>query len=178
MAKKGPKIAMAIVIVLLIAAFAGFGADYVGDYISDKCTENVDYVCCEYNFNSDVNIPTEKRANYVWDEPGQCTESNAEEVDESLCKDSYKSLPQSCRDKKQVAFTIFSAIVGGIVLLFGFIVGDKNNSLSGGLLGGAVAAFLIAIISYWSKVNALMRVIFIAVLLALFIWLTYKKLND
>lgn len=82
-----------------------------------------------------------------------------------------------CDKQFDTAFTVFAIIIGLIALTVGLKI-KHNNTLSGGLVGGGIVSLIMAVINYWSNLNAVVRVGAIGVLALMLIFIAYKKLRD
>jgi len=166
--KKGIKIAMGIGIVIVVALFAGFGADYIGNSFRDNCREPSDGYC----YSTSVSKPIIENQCYDITTQEECNANNECEWD------SYYSYSDECRQSYHNTFSIFSLIIGIIALIAGFIVSKNNEALSGGLVGGGIISLIIAVIGYWSYITELLRVILIGIIAVILIVIAAKKLKD
>lgn len=161
---RAKKIAMAIGIFVVLMLFSGFGGSYIQDYFEDNCQEGNQTGFCESNYP----------------EANQCELYNTQETCESRLSDGcfwniYHD--QECYDRGSLAFTIFTTIVGIIALAIGFFI-KNNGTISGGLIGGGIGSLVMAIISYWSNINELIRVLLIGIVLTILLLIAWKKLRD
>ena len=93
-------------------------------------------------------------------------------------------LSQKCYDEfkpvenlyQRNVFIILS-ILGVLTILIG--LGIKNvQALSFGLMLGGLINIIQGILRYWSEMNEYLRFVILGILLALLIWISYKKLKD
>lgn len=76
---------------------------------------------------------------------------------------------------KRNVFIILS-VLGVLSIVIGFLV--KNvYALSFGLMLGGLINIVYGIIRYWSQMNEYFRFIILGILLAILIWISYKKLK-
>ena len=68
-------------------------------------------------------------------------------------------------------------LLGAISVLIGNFVGS-NEVITNGLSLAGVLSFVIASTRYWGSANDLVRVVILAIALALLFWIAYKKFND
>lgn len=102
------------------------------------------------------------------------------ETKEQITQSGYCDLDFYCREDFQKlsenynrnVFIIASGI-GIIAIIFGFAL--KMASVSAGLMGGGMLTILYGIIRYWSDLPDYGRFLILGVILAILIWLGYKK---
>ncbi|MFH1307595.1 MAG: hypothetical protein ABIH72_01975 [archaeon] len=87
------------------------------------------------------------------------------------CQKEYESVDVVYREK----VFIIAVITGLIVLIVGIILGLQSVSL--GLMGGGVITMFIGTIQYWDRLGKYLRLIILGVVLAILIWIGYKKLK-
>ena len=68
------------------------------------------------------------------------------------------------------------SILGVLSIVLGMLV--KNvHALSFGLMLGGLITIVYGITKYWSQMNEYLRFIILGILLAILIWISYKKLK-
>lgn len=87
------------------------------------------------------------------------------------CRQEYDDARDSFEDKAFIVNVIFGLI--GLVL--GFIL--TVESVSAGFLLGGVLELFFATVAYWDKFGDVIRVIILGVVLAILIWIGYKKIK-
>lgn len=170
--KKGfdaKKVAMGIGLAVVVALFAGFGADYIASSVRDGCSDG-NGTC--------YSVPKTPSGGMAASDDDCASILTAEECTAEVdCYWQDDRYSDECRQTYQNVFTIFASVVGALGLIISFMV-KNNNALSGGLMGGGIGALIIATISYWSRMSDLIRVLLILVLLIILVWIAYKKLKD
>jgi hypothetical protein len=87
------------------------------------------------------------------------------------CYDNW-GLETSKHDK--VVFVV-SVIVGILAIIGGMLL--KKDAISTGILGGAVLLLLYGTIRYWRHANDILKFVLLGIVLAVLIWIGYKKLK-
>ena len=72
---------------------------------------------------------------------------------------------------------IILIILGVLCVVLGLLV-KKVQALSFGLMLGGLISIIYGIIRYWAQMNEYLRFIVLGILLAILIWISYKKLKD
>ncbi len=99
-----------------------------------------------------------------------------------VCPEGYCDATYTCRsefDKVRIAYErnvfFIGSIIGLIVLISGFVL--RLASVSAGISIGGVVIMLISIVRYWNELNKYVRLVLLGVMLAILIWIGYKKLK-
>jgi len=101
------------------------------------------------------------------EETGQCEGSLYAE-----CQEQY----ENARDKYRLV-VFFVAVISGLIAVSAGILLNLPSVSSGLMLGGTFLVFYGTAI-YWSKLSNWLRALVLAVVLAILIWLAYKKLRN
>ena len=106
---------------------------------------------------------------------------NCETIDQ-ITQSGYCDLDFYCRedfDKTREKYNrnvfIVATGIGIIILIVGFAL--KMASVSAGLMGGGVLTILYGIIRYWTDLPDYGRFIILGIILAILIWLGYKRIK-
>ena len=104
------------------------------------------------------------------------------ETIEQITQSGYCDLDFYCRedfDKSREKYNrnvfIVATGIGIIILIVGFAL--KMASVSAGLMGGGVLTILYGIIRYWTDIPDYGRFIILGIILAILIWLGYKRIK-
>lgn len=96
---------------------------------------------------------------------------------------SYCDLNFTCQKQFESASQIYNrnvfvalVILGLVALIAGFWL-SAYSAVSTGLSLGGILSFIVGTIRYWSDMNDYLRVIILAIILAVLIWLGIKKLK-
>lgn len=92
---------------------------------------------------------------------------------EFTCRQNYESAQKMYDRNIFVALVVLGALA---VLIGNFFKG--NDVISQGLSLGGVLSFVIASMRYWGNANDYVRVIILALALALLFWVAYKKFKN
>ena len=116
-----------------------------------------------------------------FDEKGKNVTLNCETIDQ-ITQSGYCDLDFYCRedfDKTREKYNrnvfIVATGIGIIILIVGFAL--KMASVSAGLMGGGVLTILYGIIRYWTDLPDYGRFIILGIILAILIWLGYKRIK-
>ena len=90
---------------------------------------------------------------------------------EFYCREDF----DRAREKYNRNVFIAAAGIGIIILIVGFAL--KMASVSAGLMGGGVLTILYGIIRYWSDLPDYGRFVILGIVLAILIWLGYRKIK-
>ncbi|MEK6907348.1 MAG: hypothetical protein AABW45_02375 [Nanoarchaeota archaeon] len=102
-------------------------------------------------------------------------QQNEYEIQNQESQKCYEEFQKVDNVYRRNAFIILT-IIGVLVIVIGLLV--KNiNSLSFGLMIGGLVTILMGIVKYWSQMNEYLRFIILGVLLAILIWVSYRKLK-
>jgi len=93
-------------------------------------------------------------------------------INQQRCYEAFQPIENNY---KRNVFIILS-ILGVLSIIIGILV--KNlHSLSFGLMLGGLISIVYGIIRYWAQMNEYLRFIILGILLAILIWISYKKLR-
>jgi len=154
-------------IAIVLALFIGFGISSV--YDEPKYQD-----FCEEKF---IEIETQEECEDIggqWNAQGP--RPVAEPVRKGFC-DTHFTCRQEYDDNRNIynrnvffialVFGTIALIVGGLVLTI--------ESVSAGIMAGGVLIIFYGTVRYWSELHDIIRVLFLGVLLAILIWVGYKK---
>ena len=93
-------------------------------------------------------------------------------IEQQKCYEAFQPIDNSYRRNVFIILTV----IGVASLVIGLLV--KNlYALSFGLMLGGLINIIYGIIRYWAQMNEYLRFIILGVLLAILIWVSYKKLK-
>lgn len=105
------------------------------------------------------------------------------------CKENYCPPPgwcdvnYTCNKEYQKEYEKYSRIVfivattlGVISLIGGLLI--KVSSVSGGVMSGGIILLIIGVVKYWTYLSKYIQWILLGVLLALLVWIGYKKFGE
>jgi hypothetical protein len=161
------KVLLAIAIALIFALFVGYGIEVFHDApkMNDYCPENV----------------------YEIDNEEECINSGArwQSHDNNEAKPVVKGNcqnKQECYTNYELIFAghdkivfIVSIIVGILAIVTGIIL--KKDAVSVGILSGGILLILYGTLRYWRHANETLKFVLLGIVLALLIWISYKKLK-
>ena len=78
-------------------------------------------------------------------------------------------------EKHSKVFFIIAAIFGMAALVAGIMI--KKGAVSIGLLGGGTLLIFVGTVAYWEYADQLLKFVLLGFMLAILIWLGYKKLD-
>ena len=193
------QVLLAIAIALVFVFFVGFGiaAFYKAPKYEDFCPqrnfiEPLNKDKCESNngkwTSNQFEKPIPERAigpnEYICNKMGETGKNitfNCETIQQKQ-ESGYCDLDFYCREEFQKTnekynrnVFIISAGIGIIILIVGFALGMA--SVSAGLMGGGVLTILYGIIRYWGDLPDYGRFIILGIVLAILIWLGYKRIT-
>jgi len=100
-----------------------------------------------------------------------------EQIQEGYCDREF-----TCRQELESAQEVYnrnvffiSVILGLITVIIAALL--KLESVSSGLLGGGVILIIYGTIRYWGEMSDVLRTIMLGIVLAILIWLGYKKIE-
>jgi len=99
------------------------------------------------------------------------------------CPQGFCDMYSKCQKEFQDADNAYSRLVFIIATIIGLIavvVGGvvlRLESVSTGIMGGGVLCIIYGVIRYWGAASNWLRLIILGVILAILIWMGYKKLN-
>ena len=170
---KKKEIIIAITIAIIFALFVGYGIE-VFDSSPDRedfCKDNLyeidneeDCLAEGGSWNENVIVRPENEKLIVEPEKKLC--SPAKE-----CYDNF----ETARTKHDKIVFIVSIIVGLIAIFTGVIL--KQDPVSTGILSGGILLIIYGTIRYWQHANDTLKFILLGIVLAILIWISYKKLK-
>jgi hypothetical protein len=172
MASKVKQTILAVAIAIVLALFVGFGINtfYRGVDYDDFCDRPVPGEQLE------TQEECEAQGGKWIPHVGKCPEG--QECREGWCEPDF-----ACRQEWEEArgaynknVFIIATIAGLIAVFLGGVV-LKLESVSSGIMGGGVLSVIYGIIRYWSDAPDILRFIILGVILAVLIWIGYKKLS-
>ncbi|MCF7862195.1 GRP family sugar transporter [Candidatus Woesearchaeota archaeon] len=165
------KVLLAIAIAIILAFFLGYG---VVTFYKENCSddnyirypEKINYTLCsevesDYSQTQSDCYKDGGRPRFDYDENG-CgimTECN-------MCYAHYEKTVFILN----VILGIICVILGGVVL--------KHPSVSSGIMSGGILVLIYSTIRYWGLLQDYLRIIILGIVLAILIWMGYKKLNN
>ena len=161
------KVLLAIAIALIFALFVGYGIEVFHDApkLNNYCPEKV----------------------YEIDNEEECINSGArwQSYENNEVKPVVKGNcqnPQKCYTNYELIFSghdkivfIVAIIVGILTIVTGIIL--KKDAVSVGILSGGILLILYGTLRYWRHANETLKFILLGIVLALLIWIAYKKLK-
>ncbi|MBT6774186.1 hypothetical protein HOA91_02345 [Candidatus Woesearchaeota archaeon] len=170
---KKKEIIIAITIAIIFALFVGYGIE-----VFDPSPDHDDF-CPEklYDIDNEEKCLT---ASGTWG-----TNSNKprvpvkeyEAIEEEFCspaKECYDEF-DTARTKHDKIVFIVSIIVGLMAIFTGVLL--KKDAASTGILSGGVLLIIYGTIRYWQHANDTLKFILLGIVLAVLIWIAYKKLK-
>jgi hypothetical protein len=173
---KTKQIALGIGIAIILAVFTGFLAWQLGNDFEKNCmtSEMNTATCCKQIPGT---IPKTSDYYFWTTTAAECTAvSGSVMSDKALCSDSYM-YNEVCNDKFKQVFGTAAVIVGILALGVGIFM-RKNNAIEGGLIGGAIINFIMALVSFWEWLDGWLRVVLAGVILAGLLVLAWYKTKD
>lgn len=188
---------LAIAIAIVFTFFVGFGiaSFYKAPKYEDFCShrefkEVITQEKCGAENGKWVNYEREAPKAVMAENQLLCTKIsgigknvtlNCETI-EQITQSGYCDLDFYCRedfDKAREKYNrnvfIVATGIGIIILIVGFAL--KMASVSAGLMGGGVLTILYGIIRYWTDLPDYGRFIILGIILAILIWLGYKRIK-
>jgi hypothetical protein len=176
MASKVKQTILAIAIAVVLALFVGFSihAFYPGPKYENYC--NINQPQRPYETNE-----TCKASGGRWNDYGGAQPKCPPE--QTYCPNGYCDMYYNCQrsfDDANRVYTrnvfIAATIIGLIAVLIGGVI-LKLESVSSGIMGGGVLSMIYGTIVYWMDASNYLRVIILGIVLAILIWMGYKKLS-
>jgi hypothetical protein len=160
-----------IAIALIFVMFIGYGIEVFND-----SPEHNEFCPDVYQINNENDCVNKGG---LWGVEGGLRvpkQVNDEEINDycyqpKSCYDNY----ESAQNKHDKIVFIVSIVVGLLVIIGGILI--DRDSISTGLLGGAVLLLLYGTVRYWRHANDTLKFILLGVALAVLIWIAYKKLD-
>jgi uncharacterized membrane protein YidH (DUF202 family) len=90
----------------------------------------------------------------------------------SLCRHDY----DTARNNYNRIVFIISGIIGLIAIIIGGIV-LKVESVDSGIMGGGILTVIYGTLRYWGNLEDIFRFLILGIVLAVLIWMGYKKLK-
>ena len=87
------------------------------------------------------------------------------------------SYQPECYKVRQDTFSVTALILGIIAMIVAFII-RENDVVSGGLIGGGIIAFIIALVGFWDRLEGWMRVAVAFVIAVTLIIVGLRKFKD
>jgi hypothetical protein len=165
------KVLLAIAIAIILAFFIGYG---VVTFYDESCSqdnyvrypEKINYTLCndiEYNYNQQQSECYRQGGNPVY------------ETDENGCR--IMTDCDMCRAHYEKTVFIINVILGiSCVILGGAVL--RLPSVSSGIMGGGILVLIYSTVRYWGLLQDYLRVVILGIVLAVLIWMGYKKLNQ
>jgi predicted nucleic acid-binding Zn ribbon protein len=172
---KKKEIIIAVTIAIIFALFAGYGIevfDRTKSY-SDFCPEKLYDIDEEeeclasggsWNEFETPIVSPEKEESMIEPNKRSCSPTNE-------CRENY----DTSRSKHDKIVFIVSIIVGLMAIFTGVFL--KEDPVSTGILSGGVLLIIYGTIRYWQHANDTLKFILLGIVLAVLIWISYKKLK-
>lgn len=161
------KVIVAIAIALIFALFIGYGIEVFNPTpkYDDFCPQRI------YEARDETSCAA---AGGVWQED---TSTGPKPVPPGYCnqpKECYEGFDKAAAKHDKMVFIIavifgLAGIVAGIIL--------KKETVGVGLLIGGILTILYGTIRYWQHANSTLKFILLGIVLAVLIWIGYKKLE-
>ena len=169
---KKKEIIIAVTIAIIFALFVGYGIE-----VFDPSPDQDDFCLDElYDIDNEQEC-LDSKGNWG-------SNSNQPRVPEkeTIIEKDFCSPAKECYDAYDVARTkhdkivfIVSIIVGLITIFTGVFL--KKDSVSTGILSGGILLIIYGTIRYWEHANDTLKFILLGIVLAVLIWIGYKKLK-
>ena len=169
---KKKEIIISITIAIIFSLFVGYGIE-----VFDP-TEDYNEFCPEELYDID-NEEECLASGGSWNENGlvPVKEESFAEPTKRLCsptKECYNE-HREIRTKHDKIVFIVSVIVGLTAIFTGIFL--KKEAVSTGILSGGVLLIIYGTIRYWQHANDILKFILLGIVLAVLIWIGYKKLR-
>jgi hypothetical protein len=166
------QVILAVAIAIVLALFVGFGINtfYAPPEYEDFCSRPVP------GKEIETQEECEAQGGRWTPHVGECPEGR--DCAEGWCEPDFECREQfdEVRSAYNKKVFIIATIAGLIAVFLGGVV-MKLESVSSGIMGGGVLAIIYGIIRYWSDAPDVLRFVILGVILAILIWLGYKKLG-
>jgi hypothetical protein len=164
---------ISVAIAIIFALFIGYGIE-----VFDDSPEYQDYCPDVYAIQNETGCVAKGG---VWTDGSDFRAPKLESVNGEVYPMSCQNNP-TCYNKHEQARTkhdkvvfIASIIFGLLAIISGIIL--KQDSVNSGLIGGGVLLILYGTIRYWDHADEILKFILLGIVLAVLIWLGYKKLH-
>jgi hypothetical protein len=167
------EIIIAITIAIIFALFIGYGIE-VFDPNADQdtfCPENL------YDIDNEEECLNSKGTWGTNSNKPRVPVKEYEAVEEEFCspaKECYDAYDLARTKHDKIVF-IVSIIVGLIAIFAGVLL--KKDPVSTGILSGGILLIIYGTIRYWQHANDILKFILLGIVLAVLIWISYKKLK-
>jgi hypothetical protein len=165
------KTLITIAIALIFTLFIGYGIE-----VFDKAPNREEF-CPENLYEIDNEEECLKLGGYFGSNVMDSPRAISPEFEKEFCQPS-----KECYDNYNLARTghdkvvfIISTIIGLIAIIIGIIL--KTEVVNTGLIGGGIVLTLYGTIRYWEHASNILKFILLGLVLAVLIWISYKKLN-
>lgn len=169
------EIIIAVTITIIFALFVGYGIE-----VFNPSTKYDDF-CPKDVYNID-NQEACLNAGGEWGIEGTMEYPRPVKLDQGEEIQPYCYAPQRCYDQFETATTkhnkivfIVAVIIGILSIIAGIIL--KKDPVSTGILGGGVLTIIYGTIRYWQYANNILKFVLLGIVLAILIWIGYKKLG-
>ena len=171
---KKKEIIIAITIAIIFALFLGYGIE-----VFDPSPDQDDF--CQDNLYDIDNEEKCLTASGTWGTNSNQPRVPVKEI-EPTTEVEFCSPAKECYDTYDLARTkhdkivfIVSIIIGLIAIFTGVLL--KKDAASTGILSGGVLLIIYGTIRYWQHANDTLKFILLGIVLAVLIWIAYKKLK-
>jgi len=170
MKSKPKQVILAVSIAIVLALFIGISLEtfYPSPKYEDFCDERA------IALKTDPLIEDRLTQEDCEDKRGKWNPSDGR----GYCDYDYycrKDLEDARKEHGKVVF-IISIVLGFIALLIGWL-GMKKEAVASGVMGGGALTIIYGIIRYWQYAQDYLRLVILAAILGILIWIGYKKLN-
>jgi hypothetical protein len=162
--KKGVLI---IAIALVLAFFVGYGIEVFNP--NPQIEDERDFY--QYSDESECITAGGEWYNERFPRP---IEEGGKEI-QGYCNAPYKKIELERSKHDRIVF-IAAVLIGLIAVIVGLIL--KKDTISTGIVAGGVLLILYGTIRYWRHADNILKFILLGIVLAVLIWLGYKKLED
>jgi len=171
------QVILSIAIALVLTFFVAYGISvfYDSPKYEDFCGNDVKPYVANQTSCEALDGKWQPR-NYPCPEYAPGTVANPKEI----CPDGYCDADFTCRTEFESKNDIYNRNVFVASLIFGIIaiiagVVLRLESVSAGIMGGGVLLTLYGVIRYWGELGKYLRLLVLGIVLAILIWIGYKK---
>jgi len=167
---------LSILIVLTFFVFYAIEVVYPGPQWDEYCDEPMRY---KLDRGMDTQ-PACEAVNGKWNPRGYECPPTQDEL--RPCPDGWCDVNYYCQKEYEGVRDIyerdifFVSVTMGLILLFAGLA-LKGASVSTGIMGGGVLILFVGLTRYWGELHDYLRLIILAVILALLIWVGYTKVD-
>jgi hypothetical protein len=157
---------VSIAIALIFVLFVGYGIevfDPTPDY-NDVFSRNLYAASSQEECETAGGTWNEVQAEAPKPADGFCQES-------TVNRDKYDAM----RDSHDRIVFIVAAVVGILAIIAGIML--KTEAVNSGILAGGILLVLYGTIRYWSHANNILKFFLLGAVLAVLLWIGYKKLK-